>query len=108
MAENGKITSRTDWFVLTSQLQGLVQGLSSCTATQVETSEITAKLFLKLYRDFVNHVSGSCVANLPEPDGNECVADMLVYASIMHATLIAFLSPDEVEEQNRAFGFGHR
>lgn len=107
MADIDKKIKRTNLFITTSQFQGLVQGLTNCAATQSQTGDVTVKLFLKLYKDFIDSVSGRCVADMPTPTGEECVADLIVYANVMHSTLLSFLSPDEVEQQlqQRSIGF---
>jgi hypothetical protein len=59
----------------------------------------------RLKQAFDGVASGVPVENLPDVDEHSTPSDILMAAEVLRATLLAFLSPEEIGERRAAIGF---
>ena len=100
----GPVT-RSNVSILAFQLRGLSDALNSTVPHGLEPGDLTVQLLRKYRVDFYRIVSGVPTEGIPEIPDNPCPVDLLVISEAMKASLVAFLSPEEVEQQSRIFGF---
>jgi hypothetical protein len=98
--------SRSDEFLASFQMQAMCSSLRSLVAVGADPGP-EARAFLKSLRDaFVSRCSGRAIDRIPEVEDDTSGPALLVIAEILFFTNLAFLTPEEVEEQRR-IGF-HR
>jgi hypothetical protein len=69
----------------------------------------SARDVLRKLRDgWIKGASGSTVELIPDVTDESSPADVLVAAEILRVSMIAFLTPEEAEEQRGFFGFRSR
>jgi len=59
----------------------------------------------RLKSAFDGITSGPPVEGLPDIDENSDPVDVLMLVEVLRATLLAFLSPEEIDERRTALGF---
>jgi hypothetical protein len=60
----------------------------------------------RLERTFDSIASGPPVAGLRDIDETTAPVDILILVEVLRSTLLAFLSPEEIDERRAVFGFG--
>jgi hypothetical protein len=104
MDENYPI-KRSGNFLLYYQAEGLCQALRLTMQTRQDPGP-TMIAFLKTLRDCALKVgTGEPFERLPKINDNSPITDLLVAAEVIRTTMLAFLTPEEMEEQKRVFGF---
>jgi hypothetical protein len=92
-------------FIISFQLDGLCTALRYVVPAGLEPGLGTVALLRKLYEDYASISSKRPLAGFPPVDENLSAVDMLVVAETLRSTVLAFLTPDEIEERKQALGF---
>ncbi len=104
MNQNYRI-KRSGNFLLYYQTEGLCQALRLAMQTRQEPGPTTIE-FVKKMRECAQTIgTGEPFERLPENNDNSPITDLLVTAEVIRTTMLAFLTPEEMEEQKRSFGF---
>lgn len=99
------MTTRSNNFVASYQIEGLCQALRPLVLNGIEPGK-SARHILRTLRDgFVGSGSGTTVELIPQVTDDSTPSDLLVAAEILRVSMIAFLTPEEAEEQRGYFGF---
>lgn len=97
--------TRSNNFVASFQIEAICHALRPLVLGGIEPGPVARKT-LRILRDgFVGGGSGTTVELIPEVTDELSPADLLVTAEILRVSMIAFLTPEEAEEQRGHFGF---
>ena len=96
--------SRSDAFLASFQMQALCNSLKSLIAVGTDPGPEARALLKALREEFVNRCSGCAIDRIPKVDDDTSGPALLVIAEVLFFTNLAFLTPEEAEEQRR-FGF---
>jgi hypothetical protein len=98
-------THRSGLFILSFQLEGLCTTLRQTVPYNLPVGPATLAMLVRIKKAFDGMVSGPPVENLPDVDKDTSPVDVLMVAEILRSTLLAFLSPEEVDQRRTALGF---
>jgi hypothetical protein len=104
MAEEQEI-KRSARFMLFFQAEGLCQSLRLVVQTGGKPGSAVAALMNKMIASAKQTSHGDPIDRLPDVSEGMGAADLLVIAEILRSTMLAFLTPEEVEAQRRSIGF---
>lgn len=97
--------NRSNLFIASYQVEGLCDALRRTISVGAQPGPESLK-FLKSLRDAIVSVgSGLTIEHLPEISLDMNAHDVLAAAEVLRTTIIAFLSPEEVQDHRGAFGF---
>ena len=96
---------RTQWFMLYFQADGLCNALRLLAQTNQSPGNATIELLKALKAESEVIGNGKAFERLPDIGQGSSLSDMLVAAEVIRSTMLAFLSPEELEDQRRAMGF---
>jgi hypothetical protein len=97
--------NRSNLFIASFQVEGLCTALRATTAVGGQPGPATLELLKSLRDAIVSVGSGLTVEHLPEVTNEMNSYDVLTTAEVLRTTILAFLSPEEAEEQRGVFGF---
>ena len=92
-------------FIIAFQLDGLCTALRYVVPAGLEPGAGTIDLLRKLYDDYASISSKRPLAGFPTIDANLSAVDMLAVAETLRSTVLAFLTPDELEDRKQVLGF---
>ena len=98
-------THRSGLFVLSFQIEGICTALRHAVPYGLPVGPLTIAMLRRFKGTFDSIAKGRPVEDLPDVDENTSPVDVLSVAEVLRATLMAFLSPEEVEERRVAIGF---
>jgi hypothetical protein len=96
--------SRSNEFLASFQMQALCNSLKSLIAVGTDPGPEARALLKALREEFVGRCSGRAIDRIPDVTDDTSGAALLVIAEVLFFTNLAFLTPEEAEEQRR-FGF---
>ena len=99
-------THRTGLFLLSFQLEGLCTALRQVVPSGLPLGPETIAMARRLKLTFDGIASGPPVEGLPDIDETTAPVDVLMLIEVLRSTLLAFLSPEEIDERRTVFGFG--
>lgn len=105
MSKPGIQIDRTGVFIISYQLAGLCHALRLTVPNGLKPGNDTLAILTKLIADFNSISSGSCLRDMPTISESSSPVDILSLAETMRMTVLAFLSPEEIREHQRAVGF---
>ena len=97
--------ARSNLSVLSFQIEGLCTALRLIIPQGLRVGKETIAILNKLRDDLYSVSEGKPFEKLPEVTENSETSDVLVFAETLRGTLMSFLTPEEVEEQIKTFGF---
>ena len=100
---SGQIERRAS-FMLAYQLEGFVESVSQLTSNGVALGSVTRQWLRDLINGAKTIGSGRSFEILPSISDELADADVAVIAATLRSTILAFLTPDEMSEQQHAFG----
>jgi hypothetical protein len=100
-----RLIHRTALFIVSFQLDGLCTALRYAVPYGLQPSSGTVALLRKLFEDYSNIASKHQLAGFPPIDETLGAVDTLVVAETLRSTVLAFLTPDELEDRKHALGF---
>lgn len=103
--DNEDQINRSALLVMAFEVEGLCTGLRQTVPNGLEPSNTTLSLMNKLLAMFSEKSDGGVLDNLPALTEDTSPVDCLIVAEILRSTLMAFLTPDELDERDRTFGF---
>jgi hypothetical protein len=92
-------------FMISFQLDGLCTALRYVVPAGLAPGAGTIMLLRKLYDDYASISSQRQLAGFPSVDGNLSAVDLLAVAETLRSTVLAFLTPDELEDRKQVMGF---
>jgi hypothetical protein len=99
------MSTRSNNFVASFQIEALCQSLRTLAANRLEPGSAARGVLRSLRDGFVKSGTGTTVQHIPDV-GDECsLADLIVIAELLRVSMIAFLTPEEADEQRGYFGF---
>ncbi len=98
-------TSRSNNFVASFQVEGLCQAIRALVLQGIDPGPAARQALRGLRDVFVAVGKGATIKLIPEVDDDSSPADLLVIAEVLRTTMIAFLTPEEAQEQRGHFGF---
>ena len=96
---------RSVLLVMAFEVEGLCTGLRQTVPNGLAPSATTLSIINKLLALFSEKAEGGVLDNLPALTPETTPVDILIVAEILRSTLMAFLTPDELNERDRKFGF---
>ena len=105
---NDEPIKRSALLVMAFELEGLCNSLRITVPNGLAPSRTTIAIMNKLLEEFSEKADGVLLDNLPPLDEKTSPVDVLIVAEILRSTLTAFLSPEELHERERTFGFAAR
>ena len=97
--------TRTDRFVLSYQLEGLCIALRLAVEVQQEMDGTILGLLKRARQHFDSIiVRGRVAQDLPDVDGGISLVGALALAETFRMTLLAFLTPEELEDAKQTMG----
>jgi hypothetical protein len=106
MGERFPNLTRSCRFILYFQADGVCNSLRLAVQVGQTAGPETVALLHAMTEDARLIGEGKAFERLPAITEDTSVVDMLVAAEVIRASMLCFLSPEEVEEQRRAIGFG--
>jgi hypothetical protein len=97
--------TRSNACVASYQIEGLCQSLRPLVLNGLDPGVEARHALRKLRDGWVGSGSGMTVELIPEVTDESSPADLLVTAELLRVSMIAFLTPEEAEEQRGFFGF---
>jgi hypothetical protein len=104
MANPEKVIDRSHLFIMSYQLEGICAGLRLTVPNGLSPGQVTVEMLKKVSTEFAAICRGRTVEDLPQISEASNPVDVLVMAETLRATLLAFLSPEELAE-HRNIGF---
>lgn len=95
------VTHRGGTFMTAFQLEGIIAAIRHSLACGQTPSAPTIQLLNRIRSDFQSAADGDPVERIPEIDESFSAADILIVAEMFHRTVMAFLTPEEAEDQKR-------
>lgn len=83
------------------QLEGIMAGLRHAIACGQTPGDLTIQWLNKIRQDFQHASDGDPITRIPEIKSGSGAADSLVIAEMFRRSVIAFLTPEEVDDQRR-------
>jgi hypothetical protein len=96
---NKKSYTRSHEFVRSYQLDALCETLRFCIASQAPLSPACRHVLKMLRDDFVATGQGRVIEYIPDVPEDAELPDLLFVAEFLRATVVAFLSPEELDER---------
>jgi hypothetical protein len=103
--DNENKINRSALLVMAFEVEGLCTGLRQTVPNGLAPSATTLSIMNKLLATFSEKSNGGVLDNLPALTEHTSPVDCLIVAEILRSTLMAFLTPDELDERDRTFGF---
>ncbi len=103
--DNENKINRSVLLVMAFEVEGLCTGLRQTVPNGLAPSATTLSIINKLLALFSEKAEGGVLDNLPALTPETTPVDILIVAEILRSTLMAFLTPDELNERDRKFGF---
>jgi hypothetical protein len=101
-----KVTfKRNDFFVHSFQIEGLCMALRQTISLGLAPGPTSISILKSLRDRTIEISSGQWLANLPEVHSEMNAQDVLTVAEVLRTSVLAFLSPEELQEQRGTFGF---
>lgn len=97
------MATRSNNFVASFQIEGLCQALRALVLNGVDPGILARQVLRSLRDGFVKSGDGITVQHIPEVTDKCSAGDLLVVAELL--SMIAFLTPEEAQEQRGYFGF---
>lgn len=97
--------TRSNTVLASFQIEGLCKALRELVLRGIEPGDVARGLLRSLRDTVVGSVIGATVEHIPEVTKEALASDLLVVAEVLRATMLAFLTPEEAEEQRGTFGF---
>lgn len=94
---------RSEWVVIYFQASGLCEALRLAVQTGQKPGKATIELIRKCREDAKRYSRGDCYDRLPEVDEDSPAIDLLVAAEMLRTTHLAFMSPQDIEENKQTF-----
>ena len=101
----GRNYNRSNLFVMSFQVEGLCTAMRTTVSVGGEPGPATLSLLKNLRDSFVSVGSGFTVEHIPSIHDGMNPHDALAAAEVLRTTILAFLSPEEAEEQRGVLGF---
>lgn len=102
------MSNRSNNFVASYQIEGLCTALRVVVSSGAQPGKSARELLRCLRDGFVESGTGTTVEQIPEVTDSTPAADLLIIAEVLRATMLAFLTPEEIEENRGVFGFHGR
>src|SRR5262245_66625771 len=99
-----KSIRRTRKFVLFLQIEGLCEALRIEAQFRTAPGAGTARVTMTLRQHFLKVVSGLAAEVVPPVSRHPTTGEPLTIAEVRRATMVAFLPPDEFDEQRQSIG----
>ncbi len=103
--DNENQINRSVLLVMAFEVEGLCTGLRQTVPNGLAPAATTLSIMNKLLALFSEKSDGGVLDNLPALTDETSPVDCLIVAEILRSTLMAFLTPDELDERDRTFGF---
>jgi hypothetical protein len=100
-----RLIHRSGLFIISSQLDGLCTALRHGVPYGAEPGAGTRALLKKLFDDYFALATKRQLAGFPPIDESLNAMDVFAIAETLRATVLAFLTPDELAERKQALGF---
>jgi len=97
---------RTGLFILSIQLDRFCEVLREIVLRDLPLGPATISLAQRFKGRFESVTSGPAVEGIPDIDETLSGIDVLMIVEVLNATLLAFLSPEDVENRREFLGFG--
>jgi hypothetical protein len=94
---------RSGRFLAYFQAVGVCEALRIALQTGNKPSKSTVDFLRKLREDAQHIATGNAFERLPVTDESSSPADLLVAAEVIRASMLAFLSPEEIESSEQSF-----
>src|SRR5258708_1259845 len=91
------LTHRSGLSILSYQLDGLCSGLRQVVPYGQPVGPLSLSILKRLKLTFESIVDGPALEGFPEVDEESSPSDVLVIAEVLRSSLLAFLSPEEME-----------
>lgn len=109
MPHKEKEIERSGLFIVSFQLEGLCSALRLAVQTGQPHGKETIAILKKLNQDVSTVIlRGKILERMPAIPDEACTVDLLAIAEILRHSLMVFLTPVELEEQQSSFGFRSR
>ncbi len=92
-------------FIISFQLDGLCTALRYVVPAGLRPGAGTIALLRKLHDDYASISSKRPLAGFPAIDDDLSAVDVLAVAETLRSTVLAFLTPDELEDRKQVLGF---
>ena len=92
-------------FIISFQLDGLCTALRYVVPAGLQPGAGTIALLRKLHDDYASISSKRPLAGFPAVDDDLSPVDVLAVAETLRSTVLAFLTPDELEDRKQVLGF---
>ena len=96
---------RSNLFIASFQVEGLYNALRTTITVGGTPGKVAIRLLKSLRDSIVSVGSRLTVEHLPEITEDMTSHDVLAAAEVLRTTILAFLPPEEAEEQRGVFGF---
>lgn len=106
--DNENKINRSAVLMMAFEVEGLCTGLRQTVPNGLSPSMTTLSLLNKLLAQFSEKADGVVLDDIPPLTEEISPVDCLVVAEILRSALMAFLTPDELDERDRTFGFASR
>ncbi len=100
-----RLILRGSLFIISFQLDGLCTALRYVVPAGLEPGDGTVALLRKLHDDYASISSKRPLSGFPVIDRNLSAVDILAVAETLRSTVLAFLTPDEIEDRKQVLGF---
>jgi hypothetical protein len=100
-----RLILRGGLFIISFQLDGLCTALRYAVPAGLEVGAGTIALLRKLHDDYASISSKRPLAGFPAVDKDLTAVDVLAVAETLRSTVLAFLTPDELEDRKQVMGF---
>lgn len=94
---------RSGRFMVYFQATGLCEALRTAIQAGGKPGKLTVEFLRKLREDAQQIGAGPAFERLPPVDDTSSPADLLIAAELIRSSMLAFLSPEEIEKSERSF-----
>ncbi|MCP4712929.1 MAG: hypothetical protein GY869_30240 [Planctomycetes bacterium] len=105
MEKTSNLISRSNLSVLSYQIESLCVALRVVVPHGLRPGKDTITLINHIKKEITSVSSGGYFESIPDASIDSEPADILIIAETLRGTLMSFLTSEEIEEQNRTFGF---
>ena len=105
MNQPAKPINRSNVFILAYQIEGLCSALRMTVPNGLKPGAGTIAILNKLIADLAGMSAGSFMTDLPKISAASDPVDVLAMAETIRTSVMAFMSPEEISEHQKAIGF---
>lgn len=103
--EPEKIITRGGIWIISFQLEGLCAGLRALVPGGIDPGPASYRILRKLRDEWKSLSTGKAMEDLPDIDEKLSPAELLVLAETIRATVLSFMTPEELHER-KSYGVG--